>query len=390
MLTMLFSAIAGVSAFAFASAVTQSSRRKDQVWFLSILLATLFIHAIGELFIVSDSYRIVPHLAGAEVPIRVALGPLLFFYVRSMVSPEPLRFGGRDWLSVLGPVLALLISLPFLLLSADQKLALVNPETRDPLHYRMALAACAGGMLIFLSFTMAYLFAALRLQTRHLIAMKTQRANVESLSLDWLRKILIFWSIAWLVYAINELLLLGGVASTPLTICLAMTEALSIAVFAHLALRQRSVPADTHVKSESVPRVPILSEGRMARTAKKLVAALNSDRLFADGDLSLRDLSDATGITRNHISETLSQNLGMNFFDFVNLHRIQEAKRLLRESDLSVLAIAMQVGFNSRSTFNTAFKKHTGTTPTAYRSNADGGAGNLHKAIVCPPLKASE
>lgn len=55
----------------------------------------------------------------------------------------------------------------------------------------------------------------------------------------------------------------------------------------------------------------------------------------------------------------------MNFFDFVNRHRATEARRLLVHSDLSVLEIGLEVGFNSRSTFNATFKKHVGPAPIA-------------------------
>jgi len=108
----------------------------------------------------------------------------------------------------------------------------------------------------------------------------------------------------------------------------------------------------------------------MSRTAAKLISALNTDRLYADSELSLRALSDMTGVTKNHISETLSQHLGVNFFDFVNSYRADEAKRLLAETELTILEIALEVGFNSRSTFNTAFKKHVGSPPSTYRENA--------------------
>ncbi len=116
----------------------------------------------------------------------------------------------------------------------------------------------------------------------------------------------------------------------------------------------------------------------MRRTADKLTGALNTNKLYADNDLSLRRLSDITGVTKNHISETLSQHLGVNFFDFVNSHRAAEAKRLLTETDLNVLEIGLEVGFNSRSTFNAAFKKHVGSPPSTYREDA--GNARTHDA----------
>jgi AraC-like DNA-binding protein len=106
----------------------------------------------------------------------------------------------------------------------------------------------------------------------------------------------------------------------------------------------------------------------MARIAEKLQRAMDQDRLFADASLSLRDLADRIGVSENYISQTLNERLGRNFFDFVNAARIDAAKPLLREDGKTVLEVALAVGFNSRSTFNAAFRKHAGSTPSRFRT----------------------
>ena len=72
------------------------------------------------------------------------------------------------------------------------------------------------------------------------------------------------------------------------------------------------------------------------------------------------------------LSLLINERTGMHFYDFVNRYRVEEAKRLLRESilrdELSILGIAYEVGFNSKSSFNTAFKKAAGITPSQYRN----------------------
>ena len=171
----------------------------------------------------------------------------------------------------------------------------------------------------------------------------------------------------WLFLGIKQVLWVSGISVPRFYVTLALVEMLSIAVFAYLGVRQPPLNFDENLPSPS-PRMPFLTDAHMVRIAAKITAALNTDRLYADSDLSLRDLSDVTGATKNHISETLSQHLEVNFFDFVNRCRVDEAKRLLVETDETVLAIGYEVGFNSRSTFNEAFKKHGGSTPSAYRA----------------------
>lgn len=347
----------------------QREGRKDQTVCFAALLLALLAHVLGQLLIVSGGYSIAPHLAGAELSVRMALGPAVLFYTRSLISPTPIGFDGRDWSALSGPALVTLASLPFLLLSGDEKLALADPATRDPAHFQMALLACTAGIVLFLAFTTYYLFRAFRLQAQHRRDMMSQFANIELRSLDWLRAMLIVFAVIWLLLGIKQVLWLSGIPAPHFYAALALVEMLSIGAFAYLGLRQPPLIFDRDVAGPS-PRTPILTDAHMARLAAKLAAALNADRLYARSDLSLRDLSDVTGATKNHISETLSQHLGVNFFDFVNRRRVDEAKRLLAETDDSVVEVGFEVGFNSRSTFNAAFKKHVGSTPSDYRAMA--------------------
>lgn len=112
------------------------------------------------------------------------------------------------------------------------------------------------------------------------------------------------------------------------------------------------------------------------RIAGKLRKAMTTDRLYLDPNLSLWSLARHTGVSENYISQVLNEDLGQNFFDFVNGFRIEAAKARLSDSDDTILAIALDAGFNSRSSFYTAFKKVTGQTPTAYRK-AETGPGQV-------------
>lgn len=368
--TIAYAIAAGSIGFAMAMAVTLPDRRGDRVLFFCILLMALLVHVLGQLLIVSGAFRLAPHLVGADLSIKMALGPAVYFYTRALTRAEKPAFGGVDWACLAGPVIVILVSIPFAGLSAQEKLALVDPATRNPDHYRIAVFTCTASLLSFLIFTAIYLGAALWLQRRHRRQMTEQFANLERRSLDWLRNILLVFAGAWMFFALKQLLWLGGVSIPAFNIALAVIESLAIAAFAFLGLNQPELPVDQETRTRVPSRRPILSEDRLGRTAAKLTGALLANRLYADNDLSLRKLSDVTGVTKNHISETLSQHFGVNFFDFVNSYRAEEAKRLLAETDLSVLDIGLEVGFNSRSTFNAAFKKHVGQPPSAFRMNA--------------------
>ncbi|WEJ99629.1 MAG: helix-turn-helix domain-containing protein [Candidatus Sphingomonas phytovorans] len=91
---------------------------------------------------------------------------------------------------------------------------------------------------------------------------------------------------------------------------------------------------------------------------------------FLDPALTVRRLARRTGIAERDLSALLNRHLGQHFFDFVNQHRVRRASALLADpthADKTILEIAHEAGFNSKSSFNTAFSKHCGVTPTVFR-----------------------
>ncbi|MGB6152325.1 MAG: helix-turn-helix domain-containing protein, partial [Pricia sp.] len=97
---------------------------------------------------------------------------------------------------------------------------------------------------------------------------------------------------------------------------------------------------------------------------------MSKEKPFLNAGLTVQKLANETGLPSKELSVLINQHLNQHFFDFVNGYRIENAMRILcdpAKKDLTVLEILYEVGFNSKSSFNTAFRKHTGTTPTAYR-----------------------
>ena len=81
-----------------------------------------------------------------------------------------------------------------------------------------------------------------------------------------------------------------------------------------------------------------------------------------------------TNIPQNYLSQVINETFNCNFYDFINGHRIKEAIPILtdpKRQHLSILEILYDVGFNSKSTFYSAFAKETGMTPKAYKNKFD-------------------
>ncbi|QTL37489.1 helix-turn-helix domain-containing protein [Pseudoalteromonas viridis] len=137
---------------------------------------------------------------------------------------------------------------------------------------------------------------------------------------------------------------------------------------ADCALSKQGTP-DTSLSEGSISKYSksALDEFQSARIVNKITHAMQDNQLYLDADLTLQKLSQVSGVSPNYLSQVLNETLQMNFFDFVNHWRIEASKSRLLASQDSVLHIALEVGFNARSSFYKAFKKETGLTPGEFR-----------------------
>lgn len=193
-------------------------------------------------------------------------------------------------------------------------------------------------------------------------------SSIENIDLAWIRYILA-------AMLVMTLLRLGrGSFFSP--------EIASVAYFilvcfiGYFSLRQQIIYPVEIVRSKELELV--LDEKRtherltkdQVDTLKKLVVEITEARkLYLDPSLNLPALSKETGINTHELSYILNTGLDRNFYQFINEMRVEEAKRLLRTGkakQLDMVGIAIQSGFNSKTTFNTTFKKLTGQTPTGF------------------------
>ena len=95
-----------------------------------------------------------------------------------------------------------------------------------------------------------------------------------------------------------------------------------------------------------------------------------TEKPYLDADLSLPELANRLAIPSHHLSRVINEQFEANFFDFINQYRIEEVKVRIDNPEyqnLSLLGIAFECGFNTKSAFNRVFKKMTGFTPSEYR-----------------------
>ncbi|MTI41414.1 helix-turn-helix domain-containing protein [Fulvivirga lutimaris] len=124
---------------------------------------------------------------------------------------------------------------------------------------------------------------------------------------------------------------------------------------------------------EESKELPMRAEDNTQNLAikSKLEAYMDTHEVYQNPSLTIFELSKGIGLSSSELSHFLNKYMGKNFFEFTNEYRIERAKKMLKDTEnrqLTILEILYSVGFNSKSSFNTAFKKYVGKTPTEYRN----------------------
>ncbi len=201
---------------------------------------------------------------------------------------------------------------------------------------------------------------------------KNKYSQIDKINLDWLSFTLnTFGLIAFISLIQNFIVLADNRAVFMGTLVL-----LLIFIFYFVnkvilkALRQPEIFAGI-AQNETVKYLGSnLTPDQIVEYKKQMVTLLETEKSFLNPQVSLADLSEALSVSTKQLSQVINQSFNKSFFDFINSYRIQEVQQILKESKddkLTVLEAMYQAGFNSKSSFNTAFKKETGLTPTEFR-----------------------
>lgn len=241
-----------------------------------------------------------------------------------------------------------------------------------------------GGMLICIGiFTLQVpmFFVRIRLLLQdHERQIENQFSNIQEHSLHALNWLLWVLAIKWLMSILRTLhcMYIGPIGG--MGINLFMTIEILFTLRALFALSRLKPSKETELlsadsdafsankdTSEKYTNSP-LDEGIRRRIKTKLREVMEKEKLYTQASLSLKQLSAHLRESPHYLSQVINQDLETNFYEWVNSYRVKAAKQaLLSCPDKTIIAIAEDAGFNSKSTFNTAFRQHTQMTPSEYR-----------------------
>ncbi|PJJ67087.1 helix-turn-helix domain-containing protein [Chryseobacterium geocarposphaerae] len=202
-------------------------------------------------------------------------------------------------------------------------------------------------------------------------------ANTEGINLNWLEYIILIIFVINIVYIIYNL----SYDSTSLNFFINAAFLLVIYFVAFYSLKQKEIypveekqreeliSIDENAETEGV-RKKLISDDELLKLKNQLETLMDIEKPYLDSELNLIRLSELLSISTHHLSYVINTGFQKNFFQYVNEYRIEYAKKLLKDSSknkLSILGIAYESGFNSKTSFNTTFKKLTNQTPSEFK-----------------------
>jgi len=367
-------AVGGISISAFLAGVfwfrPWPGKRADR--FLAAVFACTTVSQAG--FLVTSGFLrdLFPHLSRLNYPALFVMAPLFLFYVRSLTEPG-FRLRAKDLLHFLPAALFTAAFSPFYFNTGEYK-ASFGPESPAPAYVHFLsqwtwTAICA--------FVIAYLVAVLLAIRRHQRRIRETFSDLSRIKLSWINRMMLFTLLCWCLIAAASVSFVSdrsGMAwvDTVPAILFAFLLFIGYKVLTQPAI-YREADADA---AEGLPAAAVRDPdpGDAERLAKMVADRMEAERLYADPELTLPALAERIGMPRNTLSRLINRSTGDNFYTFVNTYRVEEFKRLLRREDRrnhKMLVLALEAGFNSKATFNAAFKTIARMTPSQYKASME-------------------
>jgi len=337
----------------------------------SIYLASVVYHAVGLV-------QVFPHFFGVAYPLPLLFGPLIYLYAVT-AADRTRRLTRRDALHLVPFLAAVVAGLPIYLMSGADKIAfyhqLQSGERPLLLGILDPLKLVSGAT--YATITMVFL-------RRHHDRVKESYSSLERVNLRWLLWLGAGGAAIWMLAVAFQVLESAGIARIERgDDFVSLAIAVLVYGIGYMGLRQPEIfRYETAEHPVPVPE-PETAAGRYERSGltdreaerlkNALTAVMDGQRPWQDSELTLADLADRLSTSPHKLSEVLNLQLGQTFYDFVNGYRVREVQRRIAAGEagqVTMLSLALDAGFASKSTFNLVFKRHTGQTPSDFRQAA--------------------
>ena len=280
------------------------------------------------------------------------IGPLLYFYIKSLLDMN-FSLRKRDWIHTLPFMIAVICSL--FIFQVYKHFNIWTFPSR---------IFFSSSILIQ---NLVYFIVALKNLQAYGLTLKSFLSYISNSRLAWVRFFvsgyIVLWSIQLQLFFGWDVL--RQVAWCPYAMNLySLTAFLFFNGMVYIGLMRPEMFHQGQKYQNS-----ILKNSDKEEYQRKLISLMNQEKLYLNPSITLTEIAQKLDIAPCYVSQVINESFQQNFRDFVNKYRIEESKRLLTQQNqlLNIMGIALDAGFNSKSAFNSAFKKHTGITPKEFK-----------------------
>jgi len=334
---------------------------------ISVLLVVMMLTNLNLLVIASGFYRTVPQLFGISFGSIFLLGPLLYLYVKTVID-SGFKWRWQYLLHFLPYFLYVLLGVDFYLAGGEAKLQMAE-------NFVSGTMPVWGLFYVFFLMQDAHFFIYLFLSFRLVTSRSVSETNSNYIipvdeRKKWLMQLMsCFVALLVITPGYFIYLLINGRFDPVWNYLYTLITSAVIYFLAYKAVLNPEMISPDFTRKY---RTYMGFDGEVGRGyLEKLETLMAEEKIFTDPELKLASLSARLGLPSHQVSKLINEKFGRSFKDIVNEYRVREFIACMndpRYSSRSMYGIALDVGFNSKSSFNTVFKKVTGKTPSEYKT----------------------
>ena len=366
---LIIGSFLGVSLGLFLLTV-KSVKNKANI-FLGIYVLFISVYLIQGFLYRADLMSSLPHLVHLRSFYEASAGALIYLNVRACTEKD-FQMTPILWLHFLPLALFLIIKIPLFLTTGEEKVTyfvdfFINyTEKPDPIH------SIATALLAFV-----YFIFSIRLIQQYKKHLTNEASSIDSMFHRWL--ILFATSALLPILGIWTWAFIGGNATGTLVnisfiftfiLCVYLVVLFKPEIF-HTFPNQIKVQEQEEEKRQKYES-STLQETKKEQFVEKLLHYMEAEKSYKKPDLTLSTLAEQVNIPTHYLSQIINEKMECSFLDFVSGYRVEEAKKMFKSEkfdNYTIIAVAYEAGFNSKTAFYNAFKKHAGMTPSAYRKS---------------------
>jgi AraC-like DNA-binding protein len=350
----------------------QKVNRKANAWFGTFILCICFL-LFGD---VLSSQGLYPKSEFWGFIINFPnfiIAPIFYLSVRYYINPTQ-KWKNKDFL---------LFPFGFLMIGLNIFMQLLKAPGEGEKEFFPSWFFLAFGIVFTLQL-LPYFYLSYRKIIKHQKNIRLFSSTLENVDLKWL-EYMIIGTLVMAAFWIINILFQATVYTVYLNITSNSIYLLGFFFIAYHSVKQKEIyPFNEEQKEEineiitetEVPeenRKKLLTDERLAESKVELIKLMETEKPFLDCELSLVKLASLMDVSTHILSYIINNAFDENFYQFINRYRIEEAKKQIlnpQMNHLSLLGIGFEVGFNSKTVFNTTFKKYTGKTPSEFKKAA--------------------